>query len=138
MTAPLSWTSRRTGRALAGLAALISFGIAIYTAISQVDRVLHIYDGLWMLAGATVALVLCVPLVWSWPRDKAIALLALVTVIASWAPLVALALRAKIPVLARLKGAVFFSSADVVGVALPVGVVCLYLAVREYRVGGEA
>ena len=138
MTAPLSWTSRRTGRALAGLAALISFGIAIYTAISQVDRVLHIYDGLWMLAGATVALVLCVPLVWSWPRDKAIALLALVTVIASWAPLVALALRAKIPVLARLKGAVFFSSADVVGVALPVGVVCLYLAVREYRVGGKA
>ena len=86
-----------------------------------------------MLAGATVALVLCVPLVWSWPRDKAIALLALVTVIASWAPLVALALRARIPVLARLKGAVFFSSADVVGVALPVGVVCLYLAVREYR-----
>ena len=133
MTAPLSWTSRRTGRALAGLAALISFGIAIYTAISQVDRVLHIYDGLWMLAGATVALVLCVPLVWSWPRDKAIALLALVTVIASWAPLVALALRARIPILARLKGAVFFSSADVVGVALPVGVVCLYLAVREYR-----
>lgn len=133
MTAPLSWTSRRTGRALAGLAGLISFGIAIYTAISQVDRVLHIYDGLWMLAGATVALVLCVPLVWSWPRDKAIALLALVTVIASWAPLVALALRARIPVLARLKGAVFFSSADVVGVALPVGVVCLYLAVREYR-----
>jgi len=133
MTAPLSWTSRRTGRALAGLAALISFGIAIYTAISQVDRVLHIYDGLWMLAGATVALVLCVPLVWSWPRDKAIALLALVTVIASWAPLVALALRARIPILSRLKGAVFFSSADVVGVALPVGVVCLYLAVREYR-----
>jgi len=135
MTALLSWTSRRTGRALAGLVALISFGIAIYTAISQVDRVLHIYDGLWMLAGATVALGLCVPLVWSWPRDKAIALLAVVTVIGSWAPLVALALRARIPILARLKGAVFFSSADVVGVALPVGVVCLYLAMKEYQVG---
>jgi len=120
---------------LAGLVALISFGIAIYTAISQVDRVLHIYDGLWMLAGVTVALGLCVPLVWSWPRDKAIALLAVVTVIGSWAPLVALALRARIPILARLKGAVFFSSADVVGVALPVGVVCLYLAMKEYRVG---
>jgi len=131
----LSWTSRRTGRALAGLVALISFGIAIYTAISQVDRVLHIYDGLWMLAGVTVALGLCVPLVWSWPRDKAIALLAVVTVIGSWAPLVALALRARIPILARLKGAVFFSSADVVGVALPVGVVCLYLAMKEYQVG---
>ena len=129
----LSWTSRRTGRTLAGLAALISFGIAIYTAISQVDRVLHIYDGLWMLGGTAVATGDLCSLVWSWPRDKAIALLALVTVIASWTPLVALALRAKIPILARLKGAVFFSSADVVGVALPVGVVCLYLAVKEYR-----
>ena len=134
----LSWTSRRTGRTLAGLAALISLGIAIYTAISQVDRVLHIYDGLWMLAGAAVALALCVPLVWSWPRDRAIALLAIVTVVGSWTPLIALAIRAGIPILARLKGAVFFSSADVVGVALPVGVVCLYLAVKEYRVGSEA
>ncbi len=135
MTAPLSWTSRRTGRALAALVALISFGIAIHTAISQADRVLHIYDGLWMLAGATVALGLCVPLVWSWPRDRAIALLAIVTVVGSWAPLIALALRADIPIVARLKGAIFFSSADVIGVALPVGVVCLYLAVKEYRVG---
>ena len=135
MTALLSWTSRRTGRALAGLAALISLGIAIYTAISQVDRGLHLYDGLWMLGGTAIALAIWVPLVWSWPRDKAIALLAVVTVIGSWAPLVALALRARIPILARLKGAVFFSSADVVGVALPVGVVCLYLAMKEYRVG---
>jgi hypothetical protein len=132
----LSWTSRRTGRSLAGLAALISFGIAIFTAISQVDRVLHLYDGLWMIGGTAAAMAICVPRVWSWPRDKAIALLALVTVIASWTPLVALALRARIPILARLKGAVFFSSADVVGVALPVGVVCLYLAMKEYRVGG--
>ncbi len=129
----LPWTSRRTGRALAAFAALISLGIALYTAISQVDRVLHLYDGLWMLGGAAVGLALSVPVVWSWPRDKAIALLAIVTVVGSWAPLVALALRAKIPILSRLKGAVFFSSADVVGVALPVGVVCLYLAVKEYR-----
>ncbi|HSR89972.1 MAG TPA: hypothetical protein VLK88_01600, partial [Gemmatimonadales bacterium] len=130
----LSWTSRRTGRALAALVALISFGIAIYTAVSQADRVLHIYDGLWMLAGATVAIGLCIPFVWSWPRDRAIALLATVTVVGSWTPLIVLALRAGIPIPARLKGAVFFSSADVVGVALPVGVVCLYLAVKEYRV----
>ena len=54
----LSWTSRRTGRALAALAAALSFGIAIYTAISQVDRVLRLYDGLWMIAGAAVALAL--------------------------------------------------------------------------------
>jgi len=98
-------------------------------------RSTHAYGlgGSWL--AVTVALGLCVPLVWSWPRDKAIALLAVVTVIGSWAPLVALALRARIPILARLKGAVFFSSADVVGVALPVAVVCLYLAMKEYRVG---
>ncbi|HEY7029474.1 MAG TPA: hypothetical protein VH438_17800 [Gemmatimonadales bacterium] len=129
----LPWASRRTGRVLAGLAAVIALSIALYTAISQVDSVLQLYDGLWMLAGAAVALAICVPLVWSRPRDRAIAVLAVATVIGSWAPLVALAIRAKVPILARLKGAVFFSSADVVGVALPVGVVCLYLAVKEYR-----
>ena len=112
---------------------MIALSIALYTAVSQVDTVLHLYDGLWMLGGAVVALAICVPLVWSWPRDRAIAVLAVVTVIGSWAPLVAFAIRGKIPILARLKGAMFFSSADVVGVALPVGVVCLFLALKEYR-----
>ena len=132
----LSWTSRRTGRALAALAAALSFGIAIYTAISQVDRVLRLYDGLWMIAGAAVALTITIPIVRSWPRDRAIALLAFVTEIGAWAPLVVLALPAHIPIPARLKGAIFFSSADGIGVALPVGVVCAWLAVKEYRVGG--
>jgi hypothetical protein len=129
----LSWTSRSTGRALAALAAALSFGIAIYTAISQVDRVLRLYDGLWMLAGAAVAIAITIPIVRSWPRDRAIVLLAVVTEIGAWVPLVVLALRAHISIPARLKGAIFFSSADVIGVALPVGVVCGWLAVKEYR-----
>ena len=132
MASLLSWTSRRTGRALAALAAVMSFGIAVYTAISQVDRVLRLYDGLWMLAGAAVALAITIPIVKSWPRDRAIALLAVVTEIGAWAPLVVLALVAHIPLRARLKGAIFFSSADVIAVALPVGVVCAWLAVKEY------
>ncbi|HSE67771.1 MAG TPA: hypothetical protein VLB12_12355 [Gemmatimonadales bacterium] len=131
----LPWASRRTGRLLAGLAALIALFIALYTAIAQVDSVLHLYDGLWMLGGAAVALALCIPLVRSWPRDRAIVLLAVATVIGSWAPLVALAIRAKMPILARLRGAMFFSNADVVGIALLVGVVCLFLALKEYREG---
>jgi hypothetical protein len=133
----LSWTSRRTGRALAALAAALSFGIAIYMAISQVDRVLRLYDGLWMLAGAAVAIAITIPIVRSWPRDWAIALLAVVTEIGAWAPLVWLALRAHISIPARLKGAIFFSSADVIGIALPVGVVCAWLALREYRPARE-
>ena len=87
-----------------------------------------------MLAGAAVAIAITIPIVRSWPRDRAIVLLAVVTEIGAWAPLVVLALRAHIPIPARLKGAIFFSSADVIGVALPVGVVCAWLAVKEYRV----
>jgi hypothetical protein len=87
-----------------------------------------------MLAGAAVALAITIPIMKSWPRDRAIALLVIVTEIGAWAPLVVLALRAHIPVPARLKGAIFFSSADVIAVALPVAVVCAWLAVKEYRV----
>jgi hypothetical protein len=131
----LSWTSRRTGRALAALAALISLAIAFYTAVSQVDRVLRLYDGLWMLAGAAIAIAITIPIVKSWPRDQAVVLLAVVTEIGAWVPLVILALRSHISIPARLKGAIFFSSVDVIAVALPVGVVCAWLAVKEYRVG---
>jgi hypothetical protein len=53
----------------------------------------------------------------------------------AWLPLVVLALRARIPVAARLKGAVFLSSADVIGVALPVGIALAWLALREHRPG---
>ncbi|HEU5154875.1 MAG TPA: hypothetical protein VFU03_09115, partial [Gemmatimonadales bacterium] len=83
--------------------------------------------------GAAVALAITIPIVKSWPRDRAIVVLAIVTEIGAWAPLVMLALRAQISIPARLKGAIFFSSVDVIGVALPVGVVCAWLAVREYR-----
>ena len=134
MASLFSWTSRRTGRALAALAALVSLAIAVYTAISQIDRVLHLYDGLWMLAGAAVAIAITIPIVKSWPRDRAIALLAVITEIGAWAPLVVLALRAHISIPARLKGAIFFSNVDVIAVALPVGIVCAWLAIKEYRV----
>ena len=88
-----------------------------------------------MLAGAAVAIALTIPIVKSWPRDRAMALLAVVTEIGAWAPFVVLALRAHISIPARLKGAIFFSSVDVIAVALPVGVVCAWLAAKEYRPG---
>ena len=54
----------------------------------------------------------------------------------TWAPLVGLAFRAGIPIRTRLQGAVFWSSADVVGVALPIGIVFAWLALREHRPRG--
>jgi hypothetical protein len=128
-----SITSRRSGRLLAAAAACLTFGLAVYTAISQVDRVLHLYDGLWMLAGAALAVGLTAPLIWSWPRERALLALAVASILGTWGPLVLLALRAHISIAARLKGAVFFSSADIVGIALPVSIMLAWLALREHR-----
>jgi hypothetical protein len=136
MATAFSITSRRTGRMLAGLAAAFSLGLAIYTAISQFEPALHLYDGLWMLAGAGFAVAIVAPVIWRWPRERALAVLAAVTTVGTWAPLALLALRAGIPIRPRLRGAVFWSNADVIGVALPIGVVFAWLALREHRPGG--
>ena len=126
-------TSRRAGRILAGIAATLALGIAVYTAITQTDPTLRLYDGLWMLGGSAVAVGLVVPLIWGWPREQALVAVAAAAALGAWLPLVVLALRARIPVEARLKAAVFFSSADVIGVALPVGIALAWLALREHR-----
>ena len=131
-----SVTSRRTGRLLAAAAACVSFGIAAFTAISQIDPVLHLYDGVWMFAGAALAVAIAAPLVWRWPRERALLALCVATIIGTWGPLVLLALRAHMPIAARLKGAVFFSNADVVGIALPVSILLGWLALREHRPRG--
>lgn len=133
MRPAFSLTSRRSGRLLAALGAIFCLGIAGYTAITEVDPVLHIYDGLWMCAGGAAAVLLVTPLVWRWPRERALAVVAAATAAGTWAPLAVLALRARIPLAARVKGAIFFSSADVVGIALPVGVALAWLAIREHR-----
>ncbi len=131
-----SLTSRRTGRLLAGVAATGVLGMAVATAIAEVEPLLHLYDGLWMIGGAVLAFAVVAPLVRRWPRDHAMALIAGTVAVGAWSPLVFLALRARIPVLARIKGAIFLSSADVIGVALPVGATLVWLALRDYRPSG--
>jgi hypothetical protein len=126
-------TSRRAGRLLAGAAAALVLGIAVYTAVVQAEPVLRLYDGFWMLGGSAVAVGLVAPLIWGWSRERALVTVAAAAALGAWLPLVILALRARIPVAARLKGAIFLSSADVIGVALPVGVALAWLALREHR-----
>ena len=72
MAPAFSVTSRRTGRFLAGFAAASSLGLAIYTAISELEPALHLYDGLWMFAGAGVTVAIVAPLIWRWPRERAL------------------------------------------------------------------
>jgi hypothetical protein len=126
-------TSRRAGRLLAGIAAAMVLGVAVHTAVVQAEPALRLYDGFWMLGGSAVAVGLVAPLIWGWARERALVAVAAAAAFGAWLPLVMLALRARIPVVARLKGAVFLSSADVIGVALPVGVALAWLALREHR-----
>ena len=133
MRAELGVVSRRSGRLLAGAAAVLILGLAVRTAFSNTVPELKFYDGWWMIGGATVTIALSLPLIWKWPRERALAVVAGGAAIGAWVPLVILAMRAGIPVWARLKGAVFFSDADVIGVALPVGAALAWLALREHR-----
>jgi hypothetical protein len=126
-------TSRRAGRLLAGFAAATVLGIAVYTAVVQAEPALRLYDGYWMLGGAAVAVGGVAPVVWRWGRERALVAVSAAAALGAWLPLVVLAWRARIPVAARLKGAVFLSSADVIGVALPVGIALAWLALREHR-----
>lgn len=133
MTGELQFGSRRTGRIAAGLAALATLSLAGYVAISEIDPILRLYDGLWMFGGASVAFAGIAPLVKRWRREPALALIAAGVAVGAWCPLVALALRAHIPVLARLRGSIFLSSGDVIGVALPVGATLAWLAFSDHR-----
>ena len=133
MKSEFSLVSRRSGRLLAGAAAVLILGLAVRTAFTGTVPELRLYDGWWMVGGATVTIALGLPFIWKWPRERALAVIAGCAAIGAWVPLVILAIRAGIPVLVRLKGAVFFSDADVLGVALPVGAALAWLALREHR-----
>ncbi len=133
MPATLELTSRRLGRLIAGGAGLLVLGLAVWVAIVESVPEIGIVDGYWMLAGAVTTFLLVAPFARRWKRDRALAAIAAATLIGAWVPLVALALRAGMPVSTRLRGAIFFSSADIIGLALPVAAALLWLATQEYR-----
>ncbi|HEY7635713.1 MAG TPA: hypothetical protein VH763_09220 [Gemmatimonadales bacterium] len=123
--------SRATGRKLCGGLAAAALGLAAYTAYSQSLPLLHIYDGVWMFLGGALAVALVAPLAWSWSRERSLVAIGLAALAGTWLPLVVLALRQHVPIWARIRGAWVLTGADIVGTALPIGMVCLWFALRD-------
>lgn len=119
---------------IAGITALL---LAIFVACTESIPALGVYDGAWMILWGTLAVVAVVPAVWRWPRQRSLGAVTLAAVVGCWMPLVVSALRHHIPILARLKGAWVLAGAGVVGLATPLGVACLWLALREHRLAGN-
>lgn len=122
--------TRTTGRRLCGLLAATCLGLAAYTGYSQAMPSLRIYDGRWMFLGGILAVALVAPLAWSWSRERSLIAIGLAALVGTWLPLVVLALRQHVPIWARIRGAWVLTGADIVGTALPLGMVCLWFALR--------
>lgn len=122
--------SRATGRRVSGVLAAAALGVAGYAGYSQSMPSLHIYDGIWMFLGGVLAVAFVAPVVWSWSRERSLTAIGLATLVGTWLPLVILALRQHVPVWARIRGAWVLTGADIVGTALPIGMVCLWFALR--------
>jgi hypothetical protein len=113
--------------AAGGAAALLLAGA---TAVRESLPEVGIYDGYWMLLGATLAVAAAVPLVWRWPRQRSLPVVVVLAVFGAWAPIAWLALRRHSAVLPRLKGTWYLMGGDVIGAAIPVAAACLWFAFR--------
>jgi hypothetical protein len=108
-----------------------SLGLAVYTAFTESMPELRIYDGYLMLLGAAVAVALVAPVVWSWRRESSLGVVVAAAVVGCWAPILLQAVRRGSEIGARIKGAWYLMGGDVVAAAVPVGVACLWMALRE-------
>jgi hypothetical protein len=126
-------TSRKTGQLLAALVALLSFAWAAWAAHAASIPELRVYDGYWMILGATLATLIIAPLVWRWRRDLSLVAIILATLVGSVAPLAISAARNRMPLRARLLGSWVLGGADAVGPALIIGFACLWFAIRKYE-----
>jgi hypothetical protein len=96
----------------------------------------RIYDGYWMILGATLATLIAAPLVWRWPRELSLVAIAVAAAIGCVAPLIVSALRKGMPVMVRLRGSWILGGADLVGPPLVIGFVALWFAIRKYEKKG--
>jgi hypothetical protein len=124
---------RRTGQLAAGLAALAAFGWAGWAAKESAMPEFKAYDGYWMILGALIAFAAVAPLVWRLRREVSLPIVALAAAVGCVAPLVISALRLRMPIRARLLGSWVLGGADLVGPAVVVGCLCLWLALRRYE-----
>ena len=127
----LAIVSRTTGRRLSALLAAGALMIAAYAGYSQSMPSLHIYDGAWMFLGGALGFALVAPFAWSWSRERSLAAIGIASFLGTWLPLVVLAVRQHVPIWARIRGAWVLTGADIVGTALPIGMVCLWFALRN-------
>jgi hypothetical protein len=125
---------RRTGQIAAAVAALLCFGWAVWASYTSAMPEFRIYDGYWMILGATVAFLLVAPLVWRWPRERSLIVIAAAAAIGCVVPLIVSALRQGMPVVVRLRGSWVLGGADIVGPPLVIGFLCLWFALRKYEV----
>jgi len=123
---------RAVGRTVAAVAAVAAFAWAGWAAYENAMPEFRIYDGYRMMLGATLAVIAVVPFIWRWRRDRSLLVIAVAAAVGSVIPLVISAIQHHMPILARLRGAWKLAGADLVGPAVVVGFVCLWLAVRAW------
>jgi hypothetical protein len=123
---------RAVGRTIAAMAAAAAFAWAGWAAHDNAMPEFRIYDGYRMMLGATIAVIAVVPFIWRWRRDRSLVVIAVAAAVGSIVPLVISAIQHHLPILARLRGAWKLAGADLVGPAVVVGFVCLWLAVRAW------
>jgi hypothetical protein len=119
---------------MAALAAVGAFAWAGWAAHLASIPELRVYDGYWMMLGASLVVTAVAPFIWRWPRERSLVAVAIASVLGSVLPLGISALRHNIPLMARLRGAWMLGGADAVGPALVLGFVFLWFAVREHGI----
>jgi hypothetical protein len=130
VTREIALLPRTPARVAAAVGALAAFSLAGYVSAAEAMPEYGIYDGFWMLLGASMALIPTAALVRRWPRERSLPAVVAAAAIGMWVPIVYLALREHIGILPRLRGAWHLMGGDVVSAAVPAGVACLWFAVR--------
>jgi hypothetical protein len=123
---------RKVGRAVAAAAAITAFAWAGWAAYDNAMPELRFYDGYYMMLGATLAVIAVAPFIWRWRRDRSLVVIAVAAAAGSTIPLVISAVRHHMPIVVRFRGSWILAGADIVGPAVVVGFVCLWLAVRTW------
>jgi hypothetical protein len=123
---------RRTGQMAAAVIAVAAFAWAAWSAHVNAMPEFRVYDGYWMILGATVAVAIVAPMVWRWRREWSLVAVTVAAAVGSVIPLLVSALRHGLPIPVRLRGAWILGGADAIGPALVLGYLCLWFAVREY------
>jgi hypothetical protein len=118
------------GRWAAAAGAAAAFLLGGHSAVTESMPELHIYDGYRMILGVALAVGAVAPLVWRWRRERSLPVVVVASILGCWLPIVWLAVKRHTPVMERVMGAWYLMGGDVVGTALPVGVACLWLAIR--------